>query len=315
MTHNKLTINFNKFMKRINPSKTYVETASSAHSTIRSLIESRDGPAADLRIRTFVQGSYGRKTAIHSINDVDVVALCSLTYKESANYKTRNQIYQMIADSISDNRQYHDKVAFNEHSLCIKIKLKGIIIEVLPALRAPGGTYDSEPFYIFRPDNDEKTCGSWGTTYARKHQELLSEKNNATDGLFIPLVKIIKHIREITSTIDATDAVSFHIECLLYALSNSVYVGSIAECIERTLTSLSGFTPPKALVSGLRNPCGDEQVFNSNKWSEEKYSLYHNSVLKWCKIAQAANNAIDNDTAITEWKKLLGDTYFPRSQN
>ena len=81
MPHHKLTINFNKFLKRINPSKTYVETASSAHSTIRSLIEKRDGAAGDLRIKTFIQGSYGRKTAIHSINDVDIVALCSLSYK------------------------------------------------------------------------------------------------------------------------------------------------------------------------------------------------------------------------------------------
>ncbi len=309
---NKLTLNFNYFLKRLNPSPTYVKIASSAHSSIRSLIEDKNGSAGDLRIRSFIQGSYGRDTAIHSINDIDIVALCSLSYKQSANQNTRNQIFETIASSIATNSRYEGKIYYEDHSMCIKVKLEGITVEILPALRVSGKSFDYEPFYVYRP-KDKINGGYWDNTYARKHQELLTMKNSKTEGSFIPMIKILKHIRLIDKDFEALDAVSFHIECLLYAINNSVFTGSIAECIENVLTSLAGFSPLKAVNSELRNPCGDELVFSVEKWSKAAYTRFHNSILKWHKIVQEANRMDNTDEAIAEWKKLLGDTYFPKN--
>lgn len=307
----KLTLNFNKFLKRLNPSPTNVRVASSAHSSIRSLIEDKNGSAGDLRIRSFIQGSYGRDTAIHSINDVDVVALCSLSYTQTANQNTRNQIFDTIASSIATNSQYKDKIYYKNHSMCIKVKLKGVTVEILPALRA-GKSFDYEPFYIYRP-KDETNSGYWDKTYARKHQELLTKKNSKTEDSFIPMIKILKHIRLIDNDFEALDAVSFHIECLLFAIKDSVYTDSTSECIENILASLAGFTPVKAKQSDLKTPCGDELIFSSNKWSDVAYQRFHTAILRWYEIAQEANRTNDADKAITEWQKLLGDTYFPRN--
>jgi len=308
----KLTLNFNYFLKRLNPSPTYVEIASSAHSSIRSLIEDKNGSAGNLRIRSFIQGSYGRDTAIHSINDVDIVALCSLSYKQTANQNTRNQIFDTIASSIATNRRYKGKIYYKDHSMCIKVKLEGITVEILPALSVSGKSFDYEPFYVYRP-KDEINGGYWDNTYARKHQELLTMKNSKTEGSFIPMIKILKHIRLIDNDFEALDAVSFHIECLLFAIKNSVYNESTSKCIESILASLAGFTPVKAKQSGLKTPCGDELIFSSNKWSDVAYQRFHSSVLRWREIVQKANRSNDTDKAITEWKKLLGDTYFPRN--
>ncbi len=311
MTANKFSRNFEIFFKRLNPSSTYAKTAARAQKEIRSLIEDREGPSGDFRIKSFIQGSYGRYTAIHTINDVDIVALCSLSYKTSANQNTRNQIFAMIASSIKCNKRYKGKVLFNDQSICIKVILKGIKLEVIPALRVPKKQFKYEPFYIFRTPEDGRNDGKWELTYARRHQELLSEKNDSTDGLFIPMVKVLKHIRFLDSQLNDRDAVSFHIECLLYALKNSIYSGSIGECIENILNSLAGFTPLKAVNSEILFPCRNRLLFREDEWSFGAYTRFHNAVLRWKGLSQKANNAVDENEAVTAWKELLGDTFFP----
>ncbi len=310
--HHNLTNNFAAFFKRINPSQSYERTAASAHSQITALIEDKDGPAADLRIQCFLQGSYKRDTAIHTINDVDVVALCRLSHTSAANQNTRDQIFKIVAEAIAKNKTYQDKLQYRKRSTCIKVVLEGIKIEILPALRVKGKPYQYEPFYIFKPNEDETIDGYWQRTFARQHQHLCTQKNSATNNLFVPIIKVMKHLRFIDPSLNEQDAVSFHIECLLYALKNSIFTGSSCECIEYVLKALAGFTPDKADISGVKSPCGDKELFCSDEWSIASYSRFHDSVSRWYKIASGANQQQDRDKAIDDWKQLLGDSYFPR---
>ncbi len=310
--HHHLTDSFAAFFKRINPSRTYERTAASAHSQITALIEEKDGPAGNLRIQCFLQGSYKRDTAIHTINDVDIVALCSLSHTPMANQNTRDQIFKMVTEAIATNKTYRDKLQYRKRSVCIKVMLEGIKIEVLPTLRLKGKPYEYEPFYMFKPNEDEALDGYWQRTFARQHQHLCAQKNSTANGLFIPIIKVLKHLRFIDSYLNEQDAVSFHVECLLYALKNSVFTGSSCECIESVLKALAGFTPDKADISGVKSPCGDKEIFCSDEWSVVSYSRFHDSVSRWYKIAARANQQRDRDEAINEWKQLLGDSYFPR---
>ncbi len=307
-----LTDNFVAFFKRINPSETYERTAASAHSQVSALIEDKDGPAGDLRIQCFLQGSYKRDTAIHTINDVDIVALCSMSHTPVANQNTRDQIFKMVTEAIATNRTYRDKLQCRKRSVCIKVILEGIKIEVLPALRVKGRPYEYEPFYMFKPNEDEALDGYWQRTFARQHQHLCTQKNSATNGLFIPIVKVLKHLRFMDPYLNERDAASFHIECLLYALRHSIFTGSPCECIESVLKALAGFTADKADISGAKSPCGDRELFCSEEWSVASYSRFHDSVCRWHKIAARANQQRDRAEAIDEWKQLLGDSYFPR---
>lgn len=309
----KLSQNFTAFFKRINPSPTYEETAASAHSQITDLIEDVDGPAGDLRINCFLQGSYKRDTAIHTINDVDVVALCSLSHTPLANQKTRDQIFKMITDAITSNETYRDKVQYRKRSVCIKVIPKGIKIEVLPALRMRGKPYEYEPFYIFHPNEDESIDGYWQQSFARQHQRLITQKNSDTNGNLIPIIKALKHLRFIDNHLADEDAVSFRLECLLYALKNSIYNGSMCECIEMVLQSIAGFMPAKAQESRLTSPCRDKKLFHQEEWDISAYTRFHNVVVRWYEIAQNANREHDKEKAISLWKDLLGENYFPRN--
>lgn len=304
---NKLTRNFSSFFGKLNPSQTYIDAAATAHAEIRDLIEDKNGPAADLAIRTFIQGSYGRHTAIHTINDVDIVALCNLAYRPSANRATRDQIHKLVVDSITRSTRYKNRVHHGPQSMCVKVELKEVTLEILPALRALHSSWDAEPFYMFRPGNGVE---QWQQTFARKHQELLTNKNRATSERFIPMIKVLKHVRALDALAD-TDAVSFHIECLLYAVADSVYSGSTCECIGHVLRSLSGFTPAKAAASGLRTPCRDRALFATNEWASDSYARFYGAVQRWLQIAERANTANDPSDAIAAWQELLGRDYFP----
>lgn len=84
MAVDSLSRNFDSFFARLNPSPTFVTQASSEYNTVKGLIEDRQGPAAVLSPICFLQGSYGQQTAIYTINDVDIVALCQLWQRSSS---------------------------------------------------------------------------------------------------------------------------------------------------------------------------------------------------------------------------------------
>jgi hypothetical protein len=302
--HNKCSKQFASFFTNLNPAATYEAAAARAHGEIRSLIEDPDGPAGALRIRSFLQGSYRRDTAIHTINDVDVVALCHVAYRPSANRATRDQIHDMVKLGIAASERYSKKIHHGPESICVKVVLKGVVVEVLPALYFPGQPLDVDPCYIFKD-------GQWVPAFARRHQELVSEKNAKTDGMFVPMIKVLKHLRSQSGRLAVSDAVSFHLECLLFAVADTVYSGSYGECIARVLTSLAGFTPQKAEQSGLRTPVRDKVLFAEDEWNIGAYSRFHPFVREWAAAANEANAEKDADIAAASWQALLREKYFP----
>lgn len=305
----KLTRHFAAFFKRLNPAPTYEAMAARAHSQITGLIEDKERPAGDLRARCFLQGSYKRDTAIHTINDVDIVALCSLSYAPTANRGTRDHVFEMIGDTIATHGTYRDKISYRKHSVCIKVLLEGVKIEILPALRVRGEPYEYEPFYMFRP-SDERG-GSWQQAFARRHQEQCSQKNSQTGGLFVPMIKVLKHLRSTENSLMDADAVSFHIECLLFSVRDSVYSGSTCECVEAVLRALAGFTPDKAEHSGIRSPCRDRLLFGPDEWDLGAYKRFNAAAGRWHEMAATANAVPDEEDAVSAWRQLLGDSYFP----
>lgn len=309
---NVLSANFGAFFKRLNPSPTYVTLASQAQARIRGLLESRGGSAADLRVRCFLQGSYGRHTAIHTINDVDIVALCGPAWRDSANRTTRDQLFDVLSDAITADKAYRGKIRFGANSICIKVKLVGIKVEVLPALHAPGEAFQYEPFYMFRTGEGPRDEG-WEPAFGRYHQNRLTKKNSATDGSFIPLVKVLKHVRSIDELLADGDAVSFHLECLLHAIRDYVYSGNILETIERVLGAIAGFGPDEAEGSGVLTPCRDKRLFSQTEWEIVAYDRFHQCALRWHRLAREANASSNEDRAIDAWQELFGESYFPRN--
>lgn len=299
---------FQSFFGRLNPGSSFELTASSQHNTIRGLIENRNGPAAELWPTTFLQGSYRQQTAIYTISDVDIVALCNLSFPGApgggGRSYGRDEIFRIIAAPLFADGRYRDKVIYRPQSMCIKVDL-GIKIEILPVVFKAGTTdIDVEPFVLYRPES-----AKWEDGFARYHQRWLSYKNSAerTNGNFIPAIKVLKHIR----TMFGLNAASFHIECLLYFLADTVFQGGPADYIASFLRTIAMYTPDAWYKANVMTPCGDRDIFTCTEWGAQDWWKFHAIVSKCSNLAQAAISTQSESQAIEVWQTILGKDFFP----
>jgi hypothetical protein len=301
-----LTDNFASFFKKLNPKDSFVETAAREHKTITGLLEDRNGLAAQLSPTCFLQGSYKQDTAIYSINDVDIVALCSLWQPGTGGGVgwSRDDIFRTIAAPLLYDGRYKNKVRFGTQSMCVKIDLE-IAIEILPVVYK-AATYDSshEPFRLYRPEKQ-----AWEDGYARYHQAYLSQKNQAgrTGRTFIPAIKVLKHLRSHFQL----DAVSFHIECLLYSLPDSMFGGGPADYINGVLNYLAAKDASAWYRERVMTPCGERDIFTTSEWGAESWAKFHEYIRLWVQASQSAVAATVQSTAIQAWQLILGDDFFP----
>ncbi len=324
-TH-KLIDHFNAFFRNINPAATWVTRAASQYNSLKALLEQDPFLRSNLAIECRTQGSYDRYTAIHSINDLDMLAFCTnLHYPPRQSLLapsgpgwTRDRIFHALEAVIAnDGRYQHALVRSNYQSMCVKLDL-GIKVEILPVVpQADAFISTGEPFYLWRP-----STGVWELGYGQMHQSKLSEKNAdayhsvldnglvvgiGTDGNFIPAVKVIKHL----CSIHGVAAVSFHIECLLYSLPCEVFWGSPSSFIFQILAYISAQEPLAWYGQQLMTPCGDRDIFSAAEWELGSWLNFHAACKEWYEIALYAGTAYTSSQAVEGWQRLLGTGWFP----
>lgn len=310
MAYHSLNRHFAAFFRRLNPSTSFGEVAAREHANITALIEDPNGAARALSPRCFLQGSYKQQTAIYTINDVDVIALCRLWHPGAGGGSggaswTRDRIFATVAAPLLADSRYKAKVRYDAGSMCIKVDLS-IKIEILPVVyRAGNNDPSSEPFRLYRPES-----GQWEDGYARYHQRHLSAKNDSTrtDGNFIPAIKVFKHLRSRFGL----DAVSFHIECLLYQLPDRLFLGVPADYVPVLLNHIAATPAGTWYGWDVRTACGERDIFTANEWTQARWEAFHKAVILWARAATAANSASDQATAVEYWQLLLGETFFPK---
>ncbi len=301
-----LSAHFNYFFHRLNPSPTFERQATSEHASIVGLLEDRGGLTAALAPQCFLQGSYRQQTAIHTINDVDIVALCRLWHPSSGSggeLWNRDRIFATIAAPLLADWRYRDKVRYTPTSMCVKIDL-GIKVEILPVVYTLGNNDPNvEPFQLYRPQR-----GQWEESYARYHQAWLSYKNRPekTGGNFIPAVKVVKHLRSLYS-----NAISFHIESLLYTLPDELFRGGPADYIASVLEYIAAIPPGPWYARELRTPVGERDIFTSTEWGHDNWMEFHRVVKLWASVATRARDSTNRGIAVEYWQMILGKGFFP----
>jgi hypothetical protein len=257
-----LSRNFISFFDRLNPSKSSEQRASSQYNSLKALLEGDILLKSQLDPVCMLHGSYRWQTATHDINDIDIVLLCQglvLPANPLANIPgygwPRNRIINAIELAIRGDGRYRSKlVPAKPTSMCVKLDL-GIKVEILPAVRNANLPVGAEPFYLWRPSSNQ-----WELGYAERHREYLSYKNRprnqltavGTDGNFIPMIKVVKHLRDIAGL----DAVSFHIETLLYQLADQLFLGPPAQYIPIVLRAITAQAADQWYNRTIITPCG-----------------------------------------------------------
>ncbi|MFL5653338.1 MAG: SMODS domain-containing nucleotidyltransferase [Ktedonobacteraceae bacterium] len=297
---------FDYFFGRLNPGFSFERQAASEHQSIIRLIEDASGPAAELSPTCFLQGSYRRQTAIYTINDIDIVALCDLRPPLWKKQRwRRDELFETIAAALRANPHYKDKVCYGSISMCIKVDL-GIKVEILPVVNGSWFSHaEDEPFLLYRPE-----AGRWEDGYARRHQQHLSDKNvqTRTGGNFIPAIKVLKHIR----SHHGLDVVSFHLECLLYSLPDRLFRGNAVTYIAAILHAIASESAETWYHwRSIKTPCQERRLFSNTEWTWERWKAFHDWVVFFDLLAQAACRAPDKAMATRTWQLLLRKERFP----
>ena len=252
--------------------------------------------------------SYRQQTAIYTINDVDIVALCNLWNPPApgtgGRLWSRGEMFDTVAAPLLSDGRYQSKVRYGLGSMCIKVGL-GIRVEILPVMYKAGNCDpQAEPFRLYRPE-----AAGFHDGFARYHRQHLTNKNVATGGNFVPTIKVLKHLRSQFSL----DAVSFHIECLLHSLPDSVFLGTPADYLAAVLGHIAGASADTWHGKVCSTPCGDRDVFTANEWTRQSWSTFHESIVLWAKAASVANHISDKGSAIEAWQLILGSDFFSTS--
>lgn len=310
MAYFQLSDHFASFFSRLNPSATFEVQAAREYQSIIGLIEDSRGLAAELSPRCFLQGSYRQRTAIYTINDVDIVALCELWQPSSGGGNgggrtySRDDIFRIVASPLLADKRYRSKVRYSATSMCIKVDL-GIRIEILPVVYKAGNyDYQNEPFRLYRPESRQ-----WEDGHARYHQAYLSLKNDndRTGGNFIPATKVLKHI----CSWFGLDVVSFHIECLLQSLPDSLFRGTPADYITSVLRHIAIKGADDWYRQECKTPCGDRDIFTASEWPLDSWRKFHDVLSKTAALAAAACVTPNWSQAVEFWQIILGKDFFP----
>ncbi len=118
---------------------------------------------------------------------------------------------------------------------------------------------------------------------------------------------MLKHIRSLF----AIDAVSFHIECLLYSLPDQVFIGEPADYITKVLFAIAAKSADDWYQSRCMTPCGDRDIFMANEWRAADWLKFHEHLTKCATVAYRAANATAYNEAVNAWQAVLGKGIFP----
>lgn len=139
---------------------------------------------------------------------------------------------------------------------------------------------------------------------ANRPRNLLA--GTGTDGNFVPMIKVVKHLRDVAGL----DAVSFHIETLLYHIGDQYFLGSPAEYIPTVLLAIAAQTAEQWYDQQVMTPCGDRDIFTPTEWTRSSWNSFHEALSMWAIRAEIAAGNADRRGTIAGWKYLIGDNYF-----
>jgi len=205
---------FDQFVSEIRLTDRQREACIAAHKEVREKLTS-DPDMGKTVVSTFLQGSYVRHTIVkpsgNSHIDVDVVIVTKLSRDEytpsqaitqfagflEANYRGRYKIQgrsigisfpTVDLDLVITAAPSESVIGILKSELSEEHQEIGVLFDILKK----GDEWKSEPLLI--PDRE---AGQWVPTFPLRQIEWTKQKNDATNGHFVNVVKVVKRWRDL----------------------------------------------------------------------------------------------------------------------
>ena len=286
-----LANDFKEFLSSIQPDEDEVTAAKAAHEKVRDELKT-DRESKDAHKDTFLSGSYARRTAINDINDVDVI--CILDIDKTI---TQPEVLLSWVESVLSN--YYKEVRPQGRSIGASGK-GGVWLDIVPA--TPVNSVDG-PLWI--PDREAK---QWVQTHPKGQIAACNERNKATDGFFVQVVKLLKAWRDRLPT-KSCQLKSYILESLIHKTIGipSSHAGAIVAVLEG-IESNYGLYRGTNVVPSITDP-GYASVNVTKHLSTKEFDDFMIQVRSAAKTARSAFDSTDEGSSKKLWRQLFGSTF------
>ena len=292
---------FQEFLKDIEPSRTTKSNASTAHSKLRSFLQSHD-EFSEYHKKTYLSGSYRRDTAIRprvkmgkaDRPDIDIVVETNHTTQDDPG-KVVDLLYTTLAEEYSDVRK-------QTRSVGIETRLADM--DVVPII----SPYDDDRV-LYIPD---RKLQSWIRTNPPGHTTWTTEVNESAGGCFKPPVKLMKWWRRENPTVNKKPK-GFVIECITAECMDrnetyygQLFVGILEEIVRKYQTYI--------LLEAV--PFIEDPAVPGNNVTDgmslSAFKGFYNKAKDHAAIGRQALEASSDEYATEFWRRIFGDR-FPGS--
>jgi hypothetical protein len=260
------------------------ETVSTRQKTVRAAVE--DGLNV---IDSFLAGSYRRNTMIAPLSDADIDIFMIL---EPEHFTEGGQA-DLLRELKAVLRKRYKTPDVGPNGQAVTIVFSDFRVDVVPCFYRKGGGY-------LIPDASLRT---WIATDPKKHLTLWSEANDAHDGDFVPLVKMLKGWNRTRNVLR-----SFHLEALALKVLEGVTINSYPSGVRFFFDKARALIPVK-----LADPAGYSDDVGSYISTEDQIRKVVDR-LDWAydraREAEALEARDEVKEAIDKWWTLFKD-YFP----
>lgn len=332
---------FKDFLSEIRLTSNQVNDMVTGHSTLRKRLK-KDDELSKIMIRMFLQGSYGRFTAVRpkgkNKSDVDLVVVTKL---DKGEYSPK-QALELFVPFLEEH--YEGKYRIQKRSLRISLSYVelDIVVTIAPSESEEGILQQMESLFKLSPQkmimglenpivesNFEKAfalkddsaewkkvplclpdqeADKWIETHPLEQIRWTIKKNSSTNGHYINVVKALKWWRK-EKYPEAGHPKSYPLEHFIGECCPDG-IKSVAKGVASTLKKMAEYeTKPVLQDRGVP----DHDVFG--RLSEEEYEEFHNHVSDAAILANEALNSDDKNESIAKWKELFGNKFPDPPQN
>lgn len=302
---------FDTFLENIEPEGKYKDYAVEAHARVREYLQSDDSQFSQYVVDSFLYGSYARSTATGNIKDVDIALITN--FDPNSEDDKPSKVLPKLKSALT--RLYKDPGATDYQRKSIQV------LDPLPDEEDCELTLDIIPTVLTKTDQDKLLVPDtendvWVESHPKGHLTFTSTLNDDqhADGMFVPLVKIMKHWWGFHSGIEKAKPKGFWLEVLtgyMFDSSNVTY----AEYFVTTLQNISReFSNYESLteVPALEDPGLPGEILKTSMTLVE-FVHFMDAVNDTLAIAQEALNSEDEDESVHLWNAIFGEE-FPNTE-
>jgi len=286
-----LAADFKALLSSIQPGDQDVADAKAAHEKVREQLRT-DNESKDAHKDTFLSGSYARRTAINDINDVDVI--CILDLDQSI---TDPEVVLAWIQSILG--RYYKETKRQGRSVGAQAA-KGVWIDIVPATLI---STDDGPLWI--PDRKAK---EWVQTHPKGQISATNDKNKASNGYYVQVVKLMKFWRDRLPT-ESCRLKSYILESLIHGsigspASHAAAVVSVLEGVESSYGAYRDLN----IVPTISDP-GYSSVNVAKHWESKDFNDFMKQVKAAASTARKALDSADESESRKLWRQVFGSKF------